>query len=387
MLPLRYSMRNVVVRRSSALLTTLGIALTVAVFAGVLSMREGFQSIYRSRGESDVAIYLRPGAGSEGESAIRREQAEILIKERPEIERDAAGKPLAAMETFLAVYMEQISGGQVNVPIRGIQQASLEIMGDAVQLVDGRWMRWDSDEVVVGLPLTERMQGARIGDTITLNLTPFKVVGVVTHSGAQGSEVWGDVNRMIEALDRPFYQRVVAQVKPDTDFAALTEELRSDKRVPMQVLSEADYLAKQTTALSTQLTFLAGFLTLLMGASAVLGAMNTMLASVASRTHEIGVLLSLGYSRTAIFVTFLFESALIGLLGGALGVLISLPFDGLGTGLTNFNTFTDVSFSFDVTPQLMLTSVGLSLALGIIGGALPALRAARLPPVTALRGG
>lgn len=387
MLPLRYSLRNVVVRRSSALLTTLGIALTVAVFAGVLSMREGFQSIYRSRGESDVAIYLRPGAGSEGESAIRRQQAEILIKERPEIERDAAGKPLAAMETFLAVYMEQVSGGQVNVPIRGIQQASLEIMGDAVQLVDGRWMRWDSDEVVVGLPLTERMQGARIGDTITLNLTPFKVVGVFTHDGAQSSEVWGDVNRMIEALDRPFYQRVVAQVKPGTDFAALTEQLRSDKRVPMQVLSEADYLDKQTTALSLQLTFLAGFLTLLMGASAVLGAMNTMLASVGSRTHEIGVLLSLGYSRTAIFVTFLFESALIGLLGGALGVLISLPFDGMGTGLTNFNTFTDVSFAFDVTPRLMLSSVGLSLALGIIGGALPALRAARLPPVTALRGG
>ena len=387
MLPLRYSLRNVVVRRSSALLTTLGMALTVAVFAGVLSMREGFQSIYRSRGESDVAIYLRPGAGSEGESAIRRQQAEILIKERPEIERDAAGKPLAAMETFLAVYMEQVSGGQVNVPIRGIQQASLEIMGDAVQLVDGRWMRWDSDEVVVGLPLTERMQGARIGDTITLNLTPFKVVGVFTHDGAQSSEVWGDVNRMIEALDRPFYQRVVAQVKPGTDFVALTEQLRSDKRVPMQVLSEADYLAKQTTALSLQLTFLAGFLTLLMGASAVLGAMNTMLASVASRTHEIGVLLSLGYSRIAIFITFLFESALIGLLGGALGVLISLPFDGMGTGLTNFNTFTDVSFAFAVTPRLMLTSVGLSLALGIIGGALPALRAARLPPVTALRGG
>jgi len=387
MLPLRYSLRNVVVRRSSALLTTLGIALTVAVFAGVLSMREGFQSIYRSRGESDVAIYLRPGAGSEGESAIRRQQAEILIKERPEIARDATGKPLAAMETFLAVYMEQVSGGQVNVPIRGIQPASLEIMGDAVQLIDGRWMRWDSDEVVVGLPLTERMQGARIGDTITLNLTPFKVVGVFAHDGAQSSEVWGDVNRMIEALDRPFYQRVVARVQPGTDFAVLTEQLRNDKRVPMQVLSEADYLAKQTTALSLQLTFLAGFLTLLMGASAVLGAMNTMLASVASRTHEIGVLLSLGYSRIAIFVTFLFESAMIGLVGGSLGVLISLPFDGMGTGMTNFNTFTDVSFSFDVTPQLMLTSVGLSFALGIIGGALPALRAARLPPVTALRGG
>lgn len=387
MLPLRYSVRNVVVRRSSALLTTLGIALTVAVFAGVLSLRAGFTSVYRSRGSDDIAVYLRPGASSEGESAIRLQQAEILVKERPEIVRDAEGLPLAAMETYLAVYMEQVKGGQVNVPIRGIQPASIELMGDAVRVLEGRWPQWDSDEIVVGKPLTERMVGAHVGDTVTLNLTPFKVVGVFEHDGAQGGEVWGDVNRMMEALDRPFYQRVVARVQPGTDFAALDAALRKDKRTPMQVQSERDYLAKQTGALSVQLAFLAGFLTLLMGGSAVLGAMNTMLAAVSSRTHEVGVLLSLGYGRLSVFLTFLLESALIGLAGGVAGLLLALPFDGMGTGLMNFNTFTDVSFAFRLTPELALQSVGLSFLLGVVGGALPALRAARMQPVEALRGG
>lgn len=387
MLPLRYSVRNVAVRKSSALLTVLGIGLTVAVFAGVLSLRAGFQSVYRARGSDEIAVYLRPGAGSEGESAIRRQQAEILIKERPEIVRDADGQPLAAMETFLAVYMEQVKGGSVNVPIRGIQQASLDLMEGHYEIVEGREPLWDTDEVIIGEPLTERMVGARVGETITLNLTPFKVVGVFRHDGAQGGEVWGDVNRMMEALDRPFYQRVVARVQPGTDFEALDEALRADKRTPMQVQSERDYLGKQTGALSVQLAFLAGFLTLLMGGSAVLGAMNTMLAAVSSRTHEVGVLLSLGYGRLAVFLTFLLESALIGVAGGVLGVLLALPFDGMGTGLMNFNTFTDVSFAFRLTPELVLQSVGLSLLLGVVGGTLPALRASRMTPVEALRGG
>lgn len=385
MLPLRYSVRNVIVRRSSALLTLLGIALTVGVFSGVLSLRDGFRSVYESRGRDDVLVYLRPGAKSEGESAIRREDAEILIKERPEILRDAQGRPLAAAETFLAIYMDTLDGGKLNVPLRGIQPASLDLMDDDVRLVDGRWPAWGSDEVVVGRPLTQRMRGAQIGDTLEFNLSPFTVVGVYEHDGAQGGEVWGDVDRMIEALDRPFFQRVVARVQPGTDAAAVAAELKAAKRATSSVWTERAYLAAQTTALATQLEFLAVFLTLIMGASAVLGAMNTMLAAVSARTHEVGVLLALGYGRGAIFLTFLIESALIGLLGGGLGVLLTLPFDGMGTGLMNFNTFTDVSFAFRVSPGLVGTAVGLALVLGVVGGVLPAWRASRLRPVEALR--
>lgn len=385
MLPLRYTVRNVMVRRSSALLTMLGIACTVAVFAGVIALRDGFASVYEPRGEEDIAVYLRPGASSEGESWITRDIVEVVMKERPEIARAADGRPLAAAESFLAVYMEAQDGDLTNVPLRGIQPLSLELMGSAVRLLDGRWFEFGTDEVVLGKPLTERMKGAAVGDTIMLNLTPFKVVGVYEHDGAQGSEVWGDVERMLDALDRPGYQRIVARMKPGTDIEAVKASLAGDRRTTVDVKSEREYLEAQTSALGGILEALAFFLTLVMGSSAVLGAVNTMLASVAARTHEIGVLLALGYSRFSVFVTFLLEAAFIGLIGGIAGVLMTLPFDGLGTGMTNFNTFTDVSFAFRVTPQLVLTSFVLAFSLGLLGGALPAWRAARMRPVEALR--
>jgi putative ABC transport system permease protein len=283
------------------------------------------------------------------------------------------------------VYMEKLDGGLTNVPLRGIQPMSIELQGPRLQLVEGRWMTFGSNEVVVGRPLTTRMKNCQMGDTLVLNLTPFKVVGVFEHPGAEGGEVWGDVDRMLEALQRPAFQRVVARVHPDVDFKALDDELEHDQRVPASVLSETEYLASQTTMTGGMLGFLAGLLTVIMGIAAVLGAINTMLSSVSARTHEIGVLLAIGYPRRSIFFTFLIESALIGLLGGLFGLLLALPFNGVETGLANWNTFTDVSFAFRLTPQLALTSFVLAFALGLIGGTLPALRAASLKPVDAFR--
>ncbi|MHC5210954.1 MAG: ABC transporter permease [Planctomycetota bacterium] len=385
-LPLRYSLRNVTVRRVSAVFTALGIAMTVAVFAGVISLRNGFEQLYKDRGREELAVYLRPGAMSEGESGLRREQVEILVKERPEIARDeATGRPLAAAESFLAVYMEMVDGGRTNVPLRGIQPMSIPLRHGRVDVKQGRWFEWGTDEVVVGRPLTERMVNAQVGDTLILNMTPFKVVGVLESESAEGGEVWGDVERMLEALQRPAFSRVIAEVLPGTDIPAISAELEHDPRVPVQVFSEREYMARQTNITGTMLTSLADMLSVIMGLAAVLGAMNTMLASVASRTHEIGVLLALGYRRGAIFLSFLIESAAIGLLGGLLGLLIALPFHGVETGLANWNTFTDVSFAFSLTPTLALQSFLLAFVLGVLGGALPALRAARLRPVEAFR--
>lgn len=384
-LPLRYTLRNLAVRRASALFTALGVAMTVAVFAGVLSLRAGFEQLYRPQGRGDLAVYLRPGATSEGESAIRREQVEILLKERPEIERDAQGRPQAAAETYLAVYMEKAEGGLTNVPLRGVQPASIALRGDALRLVEGRWFEFGADEVVVGSRLAMRMQGCLVGDVIHLNLTPFRVVGILDADTAERGEVWGDAERMMDALQRHVFQRVLARVRPGTDLAAVADALEHDARVPMTVKSEPEYLASQTSATGFTLSFLAGFLTFIMGLAAILGSINTMLASVAARTHEIGVLLAIGYSRASVFSAFLLEAALIGLLGGALGLLLALPFDGLETGLSNFNTFTDASFAFRLTPDLALTSFALAFTLGVLGGTLPALRAASLRPVEAFR--
>lgn len=380
-----YSIRSLVVRWASALFTAFGIALTVAVFAGILALVSGFEQIYKPRGRGDLAIYLRVGATSEGESGFTRETASVLVKERPEIARNAEGQPMAAAESYLAVYMDKLEGGVTNVPLRGIQPMSLELYGESLRLVEGRWLSFGADEVVIGRPLTARMRGCRLGDTVMLNVTPFKVVGIYELDGVQGAEVWGDVDRMMDAMARPIYQRVIAKLSAGVNLENAAEELKSDARTPAQLRSERDYLAKQTGALSGGLRALAVLLAAIMGLAAVLGAINTMLAAVASRTHEVGVLLAIGFAPRSVFLAFLLESALLGIAGGILGVLLVLPLHGLETGAMNWNTFTDVSFAFQVTPSLMVTAVSLALILGVVGGTFPAWRASRLRPVEAIR--
>jgi ABC-type antimicrobial peptide transport system permease subunit len=384
-LPTGYTTRNLLRRRSQVLFTALGIAFTTAVLCGILSLRNGFEQLFRPLGAEEVAVYLRIGATSEGDSGIPRESARIIIKERPEILRDAQGNPLAAAECFLALYMEKMNGGLVNAPLRGIEEASLKLHPTPPRLLEGRWPDWGSDEVVVGRPLVARLKNCSLGDTLTLNTTPFAVVGVYEFDNSQGSEIWGPVERMLEALDRPVYNRVIARVPPDLDFAMATEQLEEDPRLSFSITRQSEYLAAQTTGLSTSLLVLSIFLTIIMGSAAVIGTMNTMLATVASRTHEIGILLAIGYSRTEVFLAFLLESAQVGLIGGMIGLLLVAPFHGIETGASNFNTFTDISFSFQLSPTIALTSVLLSFLLGLIGGAIPAWIAANRSVVDAIR--
>jgi ABC-type lipoprotein release transport system permease subunit len=384
-LPTGYTTRNLLRRRSQVLFTALGIAFTTAVLCGVLSLRNGFQQLFEPLGADEVAVYLRLGASSEGQSGIPRQSAKIIIKERPEILRDDEGKPLAAAECFLAMYMEKLDGGLVNAPLRGIEEASLTLYPIPPRLLEGRWPNWGSDEVVVGRPLVNRMKDCALGDTLKLNTTPFKVVGIYEFNNSQGSEIWGPVERMLEALDRPVYSRVIARVDEDLDYEVATRQMEEDPRLNFSITKQSEYLASQTTGLSTSLLYLSVFLTIIMGSAAVIGTMNTMLATVASRTHEIGILLAIGYSRIEVFLAFLLESAQVGLIGGTLGLLLVAPFHGVETGAANFNTFTDISFSFQLSPTIALTAFTVSFALGLIGGAIPAWVAANRSVVEAIR--
>ncbi len=384
-LPTGYTTRNLLRRRSQVLFTALGIGFTTAVLCGVLSLRNGFEQLFRPLGADEVAVYLRLGASSEGQSGIPREAARTIIKERPEILRDAQGKPRAAAECFLAMYMEKIDGGLVNAPLRGIEEASLTIYTSPPRLLEGRWPDWGSDEVVVGRPLVNRMKDCALGDTLKLNTTPFKVVGIYEFDSSQGSEIWGPVERMLEALDRPAYSRVIARVDPDLDYQEATRQLEADPRLNFSITRQSEYLANQTTGLSTSLLYLSVFLTIIMGSAAVIGTMNTMLATVASRTHEIGILLAIGYSRIEVFLSFLLESAQVGLIGGILGLLMVAPFHGVETGAANFNTFTDISFSFQLSPTIAITAFTVSFCLGLVGGAIPAWVAANRSVVDAIR--
>jgi ABC-type lipoprotein release transport system permease subunit len=385
LVPLSYPVRNLLVRWQASLFSALGIAMTIAVLCGVFALRGGFEALHDNTGRSDVMVYLRKGATSEGESGVSLDQVNAF-RVRPEVALDAHGVPLAAGECYLALFLHKADDlGLVNVPIRGVEPASFEIQGKLLHVIDGRKFHFGSDEIIVGAPLRRRIRNCDLGDTLLVNVTPFKVVGIFEHPGAYRSEIWGDVDRITAALERPMRQRVVAQLKPGVDPQEVIAEVGADKRHPSKAMTERDYFHAQTNVLGGVLTVLGTLLGTILGVAAVLGAANTMLAAVGARTHEVGVLRSLGFGSLGILVAFLVEAALVGLAGGVLGCLLVLPLNGVETGTMNWNTFTENAFAFRVDLPLMALAVGISVALGLLGGLVPAWRAARLRPVEAMR--
>ncbi|MDJ0976473.1 MAG: ABC transporter permease [Planctomycetota bacterium] len=388
LIPWSYPMRSLFRRWQAALFSALGIAMTVAVLCGVFALRDGFAVFMAETGSDDVVVYLRPGATSEGESGITLRKVQRYVNTRPEIAKDENGAPLAAGESYLALFLDKADGvGRVNVPIRGVEDASFAIHGKDFWMVDGRRFTPGANEIIVGQPISTRIKNCKKGDTLIVNTTPFEVVGVFEHTGAYRSEIWGDVERIAGALERPVRQRVVARMKPGTDVEQLREDLKTDKELPSKVQTEREYFLSQTNVLGGVLTVLGVLLTSILGIAAVLGATNTMLAAVGARMHEIGILRSVGYGGPAILIAFLVEAVLVGLVGGILGALIVLPLDGLETGTMNWNTFTETTFAFRVDPPLLGVAVGVAVLLGLVGGILPAWRASRMKPVDAIRRG
>ena len=404
--PLSYNLRSLLVRKSATLLTVLGIGATVAIVSGVIALQQGFASMFTAGGREDVAVFLRPGANSEGDSQFSRDRGLKLIKSVPEIEVSEEGAPLAAMEAYLAVLLSPSRGGVTNVPLRGVQPMTFEIRGPEVAIVDGRNFTPGSDELIVGQRLVGRIQNCEIGGVIVLNKTPFRVVGVFDHPGQFGGVVWGDLDRLLSVMDRYGPNRVIAKLEPGTEIGApdpvdvmfnddppapaagsMAERLLSDTEVPAKVYSEKQFLASQTVMLTGMLWGLGIALALIMGTAAIFTATNTMLSALAARTHEIGILLAMGYRPVPIFVSFLFEALVLGLIGGAAGCLLALPFNGVRAGTMNFQTFTEMAFAFRVTPIVLGIAISFALMLGLLGGAWPAWRAARLKPTVALRQG
>lgn len=385
--PFSYNARSLFVRRSTTILTTLSIAATVAVLAGLMSLQQGFANMFTQQGRTDLAVFLRPGAGSEGESMILRDQADILIKGTPEFKINDRQQPLASAEIYLAVRRRKLDGGETNVPIRGVQPMTFGIHGDDLRIVEGRNFQPGSDEVIVGRKLTERIQNCRIGEVLRINTGRFRVVGVFSSKGGYGSEIWGDADRLMEVLERSNFSRVIGVLKDPGLLPGLAKRLEDDRQVPAKVMSELNYLESQTGRLSVAINLLGFGLAFIMGIGAVFTGINAMLSMVAARTHEIGILLAIGFRPWAIFVAFLAEAALLGVLGGVVGCLVVLPLNGIQTGTMNFNTFSEVVFGFQTTPQVLLTAVLFAIGLGLLGGAIPALQAARLPPTMAMRRG
>lgn len=403
LVPLSYNLRSLFVRKTATLLTVLGIGATVAIVSGVIALQQGFQSMYAGGGRSDVAVFLRPGANNEGDSQFSRDRGLKLIKSVPEIEVGPAG-PLASMEAYLALLLPPARGGVTNVPLRGVQPMTFEIRRDEIRIVEGRNFTPGSDELIVGKRLVGEIPSCAIDGVLELNRTPFRIVGVFEHSGQFGGEIWGDMDRVTAAMGRYGPNRVIAKLQAGVELGApdpteamfadeppeptpgsLAERLKNHPEAPARVYTEKAFLASQTVMLTFILGGLSALLGVIMGLAAVFTATNTMLSAVAARTSEIGILLSLGYRPFPVFLSFMFEALVLGLLGGIAGCAMALPFNGIKAGTMNFQTFTEMAFAFRVTPVVLVIAVAFSLVLGLIGGAWPAFRACRMKPTEALR--
>jgi len=382
--PVRYHLRSLFVRRTATALTVLAVGFSVAILVLVLALARGFELSLAETGRPDNVIFLRKGATSEGESGLGRDVARTLLA-RPEIASAGDGSPQGSGEMYAGIALDRAGGGMTNVSIRGTVPAMLAVR-DGVRLLEGRMFRAGSEEVVVGKGLVERVKGCRIGGAITFAGRSMPVVGILDGGGgAPDSEIWGDVEVLLQVFQRGGFSAVFARLAEPGSLPALTQALEVDPRLQVKVLAERDYFRQQAGMQSTIFRVMAYFLAAVMAVGAIFGSTNTLLASLAGRTREIGTLLALGYRPFQILLGFLLEAVGIGLMGGVAGVAIAWPINGVATGTTNWKTFTEQAFAFAITPDVVLQAVFFAGIVGVVGGVIPAFRAAFLPPTAALR--
>ena len=389
-LPLKYNFRSVLVRWRSTVATTLGIAMVVSVFILLRALAGGIEKTNANTGDPRNILVVRKGSQAESGSLVSREQFRTL-QYFEEVARNAKDEPIISAELVLIVSAARKNGsGDANTLIRGITPRGKELRPQ-VKLTDGRWFSPGQREVVVSERLASRFAGFENGGTIKAGLARLTVVG---HFDGQGSafdnEAWMDADEARSIFDRDQYSSVLLRPRDEAAAKSLIKRIEADKRLALRAESEVEYYTKQTMT-AAPFKYLAGILGVAMSIGAVFAAMNTMYASVAARTREIGTLRVLGYSRRSIVFSFLIEGALLAALGGILGSLLSLAVYAyvvvgkIQFGTMDFQSFAETVFQFRVTPDLMLLGIAFSVAIGLAGSLFPALRAARLPVIAALK--
>jgi putative ABC transport system permease protein len=383
-LPLLYNVRSAFVRKGATVLTVTAIAFSVAVLVLVLALARGFESALSGTGSDRNAILMRAGSTSEGVSGLTRDTARILAADAF-VARDTDGTPLSQPEIYAAFSLERRDGGKTNIPVRGTGPRALGIR-DGLSIVEGRMLVPGRYEMVIGKALRDRLPSAEVGSEVEMAGVNWRIAGILDSGGqAYDSELWVDVEIFLRVLDRGGFSTLIVRLAEPERIAALDQRLREDPRLNVTAKTERQYFAEQAGTLSIALRIPAWFLAAIMGTGAVFGSANTLLASVAMRTREIGTLLAIGFTPRSVFLGFLLESLALALVGGALGVLLGYQCNGIATGTTNWSAFTEQSISFRVTSDVVVQAMGLALLIGVVGGALPARRASRLSPQAALR--
>ena len=387
-IPASYIARNLWVRRVTTLLTAGGMALVVYVFATVLMMSEGIRATLVATGQPDNVIALRKGAGAEINSAVERAQAAIL-ESLPGIATDAAGLPLLSKEPVVLNNLpKRGSGKPSNVTVRGTNARGLQLRPQ-VRLVEGRMFRPGTSEIITGRAIADRasgFQGAALGETLRFAGRDWTVVGVFD-AGRTGfdSEIWGDAEQMLQAFRRNAFSSVVFRLADVSQFEAIKAALEADPRMTVELKPETQFYAEQSEALAKFISILGTALSVIFSIGAIVGAMITMFAAVASRIGEIGTLRALGFRRGAVLLAFLSESLLLALVGGLLGLAAAALMQTVNISTTNFQTFSELAFQFKLTPTIAWQTMAFALFMGLVGGFIPAWGAARLKIVDCLR--
>jgi putative ABC transport system permease protein len=325
---------------------------------------------------------IRPNSRVELGSTVDRDQARI-IRSHPFVAQDEYG-PLASAECFVTNILDLAEGGGTNVAFRGLEPAGLR-MRDQVRLVEGRWFRSGLCELVVPRRMLGRFAGLGLERTISFSGREWRIVGIFEAAGsAFDSEVWTDVEDLLQAKKRNAYSSMIVRLTSSMKFESFSRMVDEDKRLKLETHRETDYFAQQTEA-GKPIQVLGDLITVILTVGAIFAAMNTMYAAVASRTSEIGTLRAIGFRRREILASFQWEALMLCGTGGVAGACMALWFNGIQTSTTNFDTFSDVSFAFTITPTLMLQGVAFSILMGLLGGFLPAWRASRIPVTEAMR--
>jgi putative ABC transport system permease protein len=384
-IPLSYNLRNIRSRWRVMLLAIVGIALVVAVFIVLVALHSGLRIALRATGRAENAIVVQRGSQSELTSGIGRDDAEFMSVDG-RVARDANGSPLASPEiVVMATLPRKVDATDTNIQVRGVTAAAFRVRG-GIEIVAGRTFTPGLTELIVGERLTDRVRQAAPGSTIKLKGREWTVVGVFRAAGGSfESELWGDLDVLASTFNRVGgYQSVTLRMADSAQIPALADDFGRNPRLQVTVKPEPQYYEEQAGPVGAALLALAVFVAVVMGVGAVFGAMNTMYAVVVQRTREVGTLRALGFSRFSILVSFVLESIAISLVAGVLGVLLALPADGITTATGNV-TFSELAFAFQITPQAIAAGMVFAALMGLFGGLLPAVRAARMSILQALR--
>jgi len=384
-LPISYSFRNLWTRRLTTVLTASGMALVVFVFAAILMLAEGLRKTLVETGSYDNVVVVRKGSTSEVMSGVTRLQASI-VETQPEVATGAEGRMLLAKEMLVLIALPKRGTNTLsNVVIRGIGASSLALRPQ-VTLVEGRMPKSGLSEIVAGRSIAERFKGGGIGEILRFGMRDWRIVGIFD-AGNTGfsSEIWGDADQLMQAFRRTVYSSVIFKLADPSEFERVKKRIEDDPRLTLDVKRENRYYAEQSERMAEFLRILGMALTIIFSLGAVIGAMITMYSAVATRTGEIGTMRALGFKKVSILGAFIVEALLLGLIGGCLGLFLASFLQLFTISTLNFQTFSELAFSFTLTPDIVWKGLGFSLIMGFVGGVLPAVRASRMNIVESLR--